>query len=98
MIKIFEQFIAEPQINDYVIIKPKSKQLDWMKSKVGRIIRKNQIFVRGRNIMKNQYEVQYETSICNIYTGKPIWVFDSDEIIHFSKNKEELENINKYNV
>lgn len=48
--------------------------------------------------MKKQYEIEFDTKERNIFNGRPIWVFNLDEIIHYSKNKEELENINKYNL
>lgn len=95
-IKKFENLNDEPQIGDYVLVNPKNKNLEWLKNIVGKIKLISEIYQRG--IMKKQYEIEFDTKERNIFNGRPIWVFNLDEIIHYSKNKEELENINKYNL
>ena len=87
-IKKYEYINKLPEIGDYVLVDPKIKDLYWLKYIIGKIKYKTEFFSRGT--IKYQYEIEFDTKKRNIFNGKPIWVFDSDEIIHYSKDEKEL--------
>lgn len=104
-LKTYESIVSanidnEPQIGDYVLIKsPKSMSSTNLKNfwatHVGQI----------KKILKDQYgpgSSAYHVIYKDKYNGEHSrWVFNRKEIIHFSKNKEDIEmliNAEKYNL
>ena len=102
-LKTYEEIQSEPQVGDYVLCEDSSQipELnEFFKNTIGRIISKT---------INQAYELQYTDIIENIerffiYNGDTktyIRIMYLDEIIHFSPNKEDIEQIlinNKYNL
>jgi len=103
-LKKFEN-INEPKIGDYVIcVNYENTDLkildDFLSSNIGKIVRDK------TNVEKFKYSIKFENIPKNLkgFTENGVGdeiIFRSDEIAHFSKNKEDLEHIidaNKYNL
>lgn len=95
--KIYESInIGEPMAGDYVICKPKNRGTAFQKyvdDNIGRIMKefKDDTYFNGKNI-KN-FLVKF--------TNPTTYVFNRDQILYWSKNKEDMKDIqqaNKYNL
>ena len=103
-LKKFEN-LDEPQVGDYVVCSViittgvKDELIKYMNNNIGKIIKKE-------DRTKQQYYVYYENATVDLfvrYTGENYWCwwFDKNEILYYSKNKEECEvylDTKKYNI
>lgn len=105
-LKTYEAINITPEVGDYVIansIYASKKLQSFFNSNIGQIIEK----VKDVNkkspdiILYKVYYDPYEVEPNNVILDDNSWLFDVDEILHISKNKEDLELIlsaNKYNL
>jgi len=104
-LKKFEN-LDEPQVGDYVVCSViittgvKDELIKYMNNNIGKIIKKE-------DRTKQQYYVYYEyyenapVDLFVRYISENYWWFDKNEILYYSKNKEECEvylDTKKYNI
>lgn len=98
-IKAYEK-LNQPTLGHYVLVKtqPDSKNKWWVEKQIGKIVDIDTIYNSQHN---DNYELGVEFVNPDRNDGKNIWWTNRDNIIKFSKNKEDLEifvDINKYNL
>jgi hypothetical protein len=104
-LKTYKQNTDEPQIGDYVIAVTYVADLsDFVNNNIGKIIRQRQRKPGLPPIIEGYYKIQYQNippDIKSDFFNDNSRLFLKKNIIHFSKNKEDLEiylDQNKYNI
>lgn len=101
-IKKFENLNIEPEVGDYIIANSKyasSKLQKFFLTNIGEII--NISMGEGNKLL---YNTDYDPDMvesADVILDYNSWFFTTDEILHISKNKEDLEEIlasKKYNL
>ena len=98
-IKLFEDLQNIPEVGDYVIANSKYTDEDsqnFFLNNIGKVIRNREI-----DELKRFVEVEYNNVPKNILVDNNNWLFLLDEILYWSKDKNELETLlasKKYNL
>jgi len=104
--KLYESVdVGTPELGDYVICyedDDSSKLLDWLKTVIGKIIKVNDDDVICKfDVKYENFPEDIETYFYEEYYGERYRPMKDVEILHWSKNKEDLEiflDSNKYNL